>query len=259
VTEKALSFQVGGTRLAVTLHVPAGKRRAPGVVMCHGFTGNRIEAHFIFVKAARALARAGIAALRFDFRGSGESGGEFGSMTVPGEIADARTAVRFLSRHPRIDARRIGLLGLSLGGLVAANTAVRERSVRSLALWCASADPASMFRRLRTWGGNPRREGKLLDVGGLGVGQAFFRNPRAVDPVRALAGCRRPFPILILKGTADPVISMEENALYLRNLRDGAHPVRQVLVQGGGHTFERLDHEREAIGVTVDWFRKTLK
>ena len=129
-------------------------------MMCHGFTGNRIEAHFIFVKAARALAQAGIAAFRFDFRGSGESGGRFEDMTVPGEIADARTAVQVLARQPRMDRARIGILGLSLGGMVAANTAAREPAVRSLALWCATANPTSMFQRLRSWGGETPHGGK---------------------------------------------------------------------------------------------------
>jgi hypothetical protein len=226
------------------------------VVLCHGFTGNRIEAHFIFVKAARALAWAGIAAYRFDFRGSGESEGDFSRMTVPGEITDACAAVHLMKRLPQVDHRRIGILGLSLGGLVAANTASREKAVRSVALWCPSAAPQAMFKRMAKWG--RRARGGIIDIGGLGLGPKFLRGARDIDPVRALASCRRPFPVLLVKGTGDAVIPMEEHALYMGGLRDGAHPVKQVLIPGAGHTFERLDHEREAIQLTVDWFRKTL-
>lgn len=256
--ELPFTFRSDGQRVAGTLHLPRGAGKAPGIVMCHGFTGNRIEAHFVFVKTSRALARAGIASLRIDFRGSGESEGEFGRMTVPGEIADARAAIRALLHHPRIERRRIGILGLSLGGCVAANAAARESAVGSLALWCATADPRAMVKRVKSWGGRPRRRQGLVDVGGLGLGPAFFRNPGSFDPVRALARCRRPFPVLVLKGTGDSVISMEENALYMKGLRDSAHPMKQVLIPGAGHTFERLDHEREAIRITVDWFRNTL-
>lgn len=226
--------------------------------MCHGFTGNKLEAHFIFVKTARALAVAGIAAFRFDFRGSGESGGEFGEMTVPGEILDARKALSFVARYPAVDPRRLGLLGLSLGGMVAANAASHEPCVRSLALWSATADPVSMMKRVKHWGGGAVRAGRLVDIGGLGLGPAFFRNPRAIDPVAALQKCRRPFPVLVLKGGADPVISLEENSLYVKGLRYSTHPVKQVLIPGAGHTFERLSHEGEAIRITTDWFRKTL-
>src|SRR5579864_8279648 len=111
-----------GKMLRGVLHRPsdAAGRSLPAVVMFHGFTGNRMEAHWIFVKCARNLAQAGIASLRFDFCGSGESDGEFSEVTLRGEIADGRMAVEFLRRQRGIDAQRVGLLGLSLGGTVAA-------------------------------------------------------------------------------------------------------------------------------------------
>ena len=61
------------------------RRGGPGVVLFHGFTGDRMESHWLFVKCSRALARAGIASLRFDFYGSGESEGEFSEVTLQGE------------------------------------------------------------------------------------------------------------------------------------------------------------------------------
>ena len=256
--EVPIVFRVHGTKVSGVLHLPSGRGKPPAVVMCHGFTGNKMEAHFMFVKTARALCASGIAAFRFDCRGSGESGGKFEHMTVPGEIADARGALSLVSRHRAIDSRRIGIMGLSLGGMVAANAAARESCVRSLALWCATADPHSMMKRIKSWGGGAIRIGRLMDIGGLGVGAVFFRNPGGFDPVKALQKCCRPFPVLVLKGEADPVITMEENSLYIRGLRTGTHPVKQVVIPGAGHTFERLAHEREAIRITTDWFKRTL-
>src|SRR5437867_8314985 len=89
------------------------RRGGPGVVFFHGFTGDRMESHWMFVKCSRALARAGIASLRFDFYGSGESDGEFPEITLRGEISDALAAVEFFRRQEGIDSRRIGLVGLS--------------------------------------------------------------------------------------------------------------------------------------------------
>ena len=256
--ELPVNFRVKGTTVSGTLHLPAVPGQAPVVVMCHGFTGNKLEAHFIFVKTARALAKAGIAAYRFDFRGSGESGGTFEQMTIPGEITDARAALAVIGRLPAINPRRIGLLGLSLGGMVAANAAAREKSVRSLALWCPVADPSRSFKTILSWGGAARRRGKVYDIGGLGLGPAFFRIPKNIGPAAALLKCRRPFPVLLVKGEADTTITMEEHNLYAQALGSGTHPLRQVVIPGAGHTFERLDHEREAIRTTVDWFKKTL-
>jgi uncharacterized protein len=87
----------------------------PGVVFFHGFTGDRMESHWLFVKFSRALALAGVASLRFDFFGSGESEGEFQQATLESEIADAEDAVDFMRREGDIGSNRLGLLGLSLG------------------------------------------------------------------------------------------------------------------------------------------------
>ncbi|MFA0780897.1 MAG: hypothetical protein RJAPGHWK_002418, partial [Candidatus Fervidibacter sp.] len=79
--EQFVQFEVQGQRVYGMLHLPDGTsdtgKKVPAVAMCHGFTGNRIEAHRLFVKAARHFVQHGIAVLRFDFRGSGESEGDF--------------------------------------------------------------------------------------------------------------------------------------------------------------------------------------
>ena len=50
--EQSREFEVDGERIAATIHIPE-ETPAPGIVMCHGFTGQRMEAHFLF-KAARS-------------------------------------------------------------------------------------------------------------------------------------------------------------------------------------------------------------
>ena len=127
------------------LHLPAAalKRPAPGVVLFHGFTGNRMESHWMFVKCSRALAQAGVASLRFDFYGSGESDGEFREMSLRGEIADGRAAVAFLRGQTGIDPERVGLLGLSLGGAVAAALAPSVQA-KAVVLWSAVAHTARL-------------------------------------------------------------------------------------------------------------------
>ena len=117
--QKALYFRNKGELVAGTLHLPDNRRRCPGVLMCHGFTGQKSESHFYLVALSRRLAEAGIASLRFDFRGSGESEGEFEDMTPLEEVSDARAALRQLAGIARVDERRLGIFGWSLGGLVA--------------------------------------------------------------------------------------------------------------------------------------------
>jgi fermentation-respiration switch protein FrsA (DUF1100 family) len=118
--EQFVQFEVQGQRIYGMLHLPdvAAKNsgtKVPAVAMCHGFTGNRIEAHRLFVKAARYFAANGFAVLRFDFRGSGESEGDFEQVTVSDEIADALAALAFVRRQSVVDENRIGLIGLRRG------------------------------------------------------------------------------------------------------------------------------------------------
>ena len=85
--EKQISFTVQGQKIYGMLHLPEGRGPFPALSMFHGFTGQRDEPHRMFVKAARLISKAGIAVLRFDFRCSGESEGDFRKMTISGERA----------------------------------------------------------------------------------------------------------------------------------------------------------------------------
>jgi len=83
--EVPLVIRIPRAHLAAVLHRAPGKRL---VIFCHGFTGNKAESGRLFVQTARALQKAGINALRFDFMGSGDSSGEFHQMTPNTQIQD---------------------------------------------------------------------------------------------------------------------------------------------------------------------------
>src|ERR1035441_8703110 len=123
--ERSVEFLTSsGKTLRGVLHFSAAHPHpAPAVVLFHGFTGNRMESHWMFVKCSRALAQAGGESLGFDFFGSGGASGGVCQMTLRREIADGRAAVAFLRKQKSIDPKRVGLLGLSLGGAVAATLA----------------------------------------------------------------------------------------------------------------------------------------
>src|SRR2546425_3695217 len=105
--ETPIVFDCRGQQIVGMLHLPEGKGRFPAALLLHGFTGTKTEAHRMFVKLARALADHGIASLRFDYRGSGDSAGTFEDMTIRSEVADSIEAIRFLARHRRLNSRRL--------------------------------------------------------------------------------------------------------------------------------------------------------
>ncbi len=225
-------------------------RRLPGVVLFHGFTGDRMESHWMFVKCSRALAAAGIASLRFDFYGSGESEGDFREVTLSGEIADARVAVGFFRRQTGIDPRRVGLLGLSLGGLIAATLAPRLKS-RALVLWSALAHAG----HLRTLA-----EASLKPIPGVSgrfeyeareVSPHFLDDAITIEPLQ----CVRRFkgPTLIIHPQRDAHVPYSHAEDYYRAADSSTKEL--VTISGADHVFTSVAWEREVIARSVEWFR----
>ena len=243
-----------GKLLRGMIHRPApAKGRAPGVVFFHGFTGDRMESHWIFIKCARALARAGIASLRFDFYGSGESEGEFREATLRTEIADAEDAVKFFRRQPGIDATRVGLCGLSLGGLIAASIAHRARA-KALVLWSAVAHPKLLHSLAGTLSRPiPGRRG-FVEYDAREISPRFLKSLTAVDPLKAVARYRQ--PTLIIHPEKDESVPAAHADDFF--LASGAAHKELIIVAGADHTFSSLAWEREVIQRTVTWFGRNL-
>jgi uncharacterized protein len=96
----------------------------------------------VFSRTARLLAEAGYASLRIDFRGSGNSEGNWEDTTFSGQIADAIASVDWLKKQDTVDASKLGILGWSQGGLVAAHAAARRgEDVDALILWAPVVNP----------------------------------------------------------------------------------------------------------------------
>ncbi|MBM4078498.1 MAG: alpha/beta fold hydrolase [Planctomycetes bacterium] len=262
VTRKAfveipVSFESAGEQIVGMMHLPSSRRKSPCVVLCHGFTGHKGETHFLFVKMSRALARKGIASLRFDFRGSGDSEGDFRDVTISAEIADALKAVDFVAAQKRVDAKRIGILGLSLGGCVAACVAGRDQRVKSLALWSAVAAPAKLFKtrwseqQIASW----RKTGGM-DIGGLELGLCFLDDLPNNDPAAAIRQCQA--PVLIIHGRKDESVPVAHADVYLAEARRRGIRAEKFILPGADHVFRRLDWERTVIEKTARWFVETL-
>ena len=127
--ERKVSFLSNGLELEGCLSLPQTSRLIPGAVLCHPHPlyGGNMDNNVIQA-VSRALVAQGLAALRFNFRGVGSSQGSFGGGV--GEEEDAHAALSFLCGYAGIDAKRIGILGYSFGGMVALSTGVQSDLVQ---------------------------------------------------------------------------------------------------------------------------------
>jgi pimeloyl-ACP methyl ester carboxylesterase len=126
-----------------------------------------MSGHRPFLVLADHLTRHGIAVLRSDDRGVGESGGDFHQATTSDLATDAEAAVAWLRSRRDVDAGRIGLIGHSEGGLIAAMVAARDDDVAAIVLMAAPGVPPWQLARDQA-----RRQAELS--GGDGEAAAAF-------------------------------------------------------------------------------------
>lgn len=250
-TEKQVAFENKEQRIYGFLHMPDGDGPHPAVVMLHGFGGNHIEPHALFPKTARALASEGIGVLRFDFRGSGDSEGEFKDITIQDEVDDALKAISFLETQPEIDKSRLGVIGLSMGGLVASFTAAARKDLRAVVLWSAVANLGQLFLSSGMAGQAETAVAEgILDGGGLALNLAFVQEALTFNPVEAIKSYEG--PVLIVHGTADETVPCEHSNLYRSALGDRSD---LRLIEGADHTYSSLAWEGAVIDATARFLK----
>jgi len=120
-------------RLYCVRHIPPGSPRGVAVV-CHPFGEEKKSSHRTLVDLARALARTGIAAIRFDFSGCGDSSGDLREATVEAWKRDVEAALDSLQSLVKADLPVV-VVGLRLGAAIASEFAADRADVAGLVLW----------------------------------------------------------------------------------------------------------------------------
>ena len=146
--------EVAGITLAGTLTLPKGKGPFPAVVLVTGSGAqNRNEEilnHKPFLVLSDYLTRSGIAVLRYDDRGVGQSGGKFDGSTTSDFAYDAQAAYNFLARTKKINKERIGIIGHSEGAMVAPMVAASDSSVKFIVLRAGPGIPIDQLMLKQT-------------------------------------------------------------------------------------------------------------
>lgn len=135
-----------GVHLAATLRTPEAEFPSPAVLLCQGMSGVR---NLVLPTVAERLAAVGIASLRFDYAGFGDSEGERGWIDPAARAKDAHSALDALVDQPSVSPEHIGVYGHSLGGPVALAVASGDPRVRAVAAVSSPGTGLAMLRAAR--------------------------------------------------------------------------------------------------------------
>ena len=198
----------------------------------------------MFSRAARWLGERGVASLRIDFRGSGESEGAWEDTTFSSQIADAIAALDYLETLEGVDSGNISIVGLSQGGLVGAAAAGRDDRVSSLVLWSAVSNPVMSYGILLGYdnllagaGSGDEAMTIMLPWGAeTALKGPFFDDIFLVDPVAEITGYRG--PLLVINGARDDTVTPQPQAgqVFL-DYHEGAEA---LVLLDGDHVFDVL-------------------
>lgn len=266
-----VSFSNESENLVGTLTIPVNKKKYSIVVMLHGFGSNKEELPVtqtnegIFNRTAQNLAKHGIATLRFDFRGSGKSGGNWEDTRFSGQISDTLAALGYLADIPKIKSDKIGVLGFSQGGLVASSIA-KDSRIASIVLWNPVANPYITYSTLFTPDavakGFKLADGEVIDItlpweAKIKLKQGFFEDIFAIDPIGEISKYSNPLLLVISRNDTLVWPEPQMGKLYLK-----AHNGKQkMVILDTGHVFnvfQESDTLDNAINETVSWFKETL-
>jgi len=221
-----------------------------GIVVCHGFpsepNGAAVAGQTYPQLAERLADDAGWVALSFNFRGTGQSQGDF---SLGGWLADLKAAIDHLLSEVEVEA--VWLCGFAAGGALSICAAGEDDRVRGVATFAAPAD-------FNDWGSDPRRFLAVARSAGVIRSSRFpvdvdawTRELREIRPL-SLVGKIPPRPLLIVHGANDDAVPMLD-ARALADAADGEVELR--IMAAAGH---RLRHDPRAIAVLLGWLDRQL-
>jgi uncharacterized protein len=238
-------FTSGGLSLACHIARPSrGTEPGPAVIICHGFPIGPLDARrsaMTYPELMDRVAReVGLAAMAFNFRGCGESDGDF---SLQGWVTDLRNAIGHVM--DATGSTGVVLVGTNTGGSIAICVGADDPRVIAAALLGPRAD-------FDDWGDHPRRFLEhAREIGAV----HDPRFPLSIDEwsrefrrFRPVASARRfaPRPMIVMHGEDDDSVPVSD----ARQLVNAHGEAELAVFAGAGH---RLRHDPRAVAVLLGW------
>lgn len=262
--EKHVEFKSNGRRLSGFITPPSSVFvfPVPGVILCHGFTNNKVHCPLIN-DATKRLSEAGFIVFRFDFYGSGESEGDLRDKTISEMTLNMRDALEFFKKDKRVDKQSIGLWGRSVGGTTAV-LAGGEEGVKAWVLMSTSIllrkdfyyifekNPNAEYLALPEFM-RPTHHG-MCQKGPWELNRGFFLELEEMEE-KVRTALKRMRNVCIIHGSKDEKVDRAS----AQTIYDMVNEPKEIhIIETKGHQYFG-EHEMEFLEIGVNWLKKKLK
>ena len=250
-SQKVNFINSNGYSLSAKLELPADQHPHSYALFAHVFTGNKNLTATRHI--SRALTLDGIAVLRFDFTGLGESEGDFADTNFSSNVEDLMAAAKFLEENyaaPKI------MIGHSLGGAAAIFAASRLASIQTVTTIGTPSEPEHVSHLLEDSLDSIEVNGVAkISVGGrmFTIKKQFLDDIRSKDMFKILKELRK--PILILHSPQDRVVEIENAA---KIYHASYHPKSFVTLDGADHMLSNKVDAAYAGNLISSWAMRYL-
>lgn len=256
---ESISIISNKLNLSGVLHLPLSlsHQKVPLIILLHGFVGNKVGEHRLFVKAARYFTQKGYAVFRFDFSGCGESDGDYGDVTVTKQLSEVQAVLNYVSTLNTVDISEFILIGHSLGGAVAALTASEDHRIRKLILWSPVGNPYEDISKILGDHAMETIESKgKVDYRGHYVSKAFMNDLKNQHPLKTIRSYDK--EAFIIHADKDEDIPKEHTDRYMDALqqRFTKSVVNTHYIEGADHTFSSYTFEHELFLKSIEWLEE---
>ncbi|GLR18294.1 bifunctional alpha/beta hydrolase/OsmC family protein [Portibacter lacus] len=248
-SQKVSFLNANGKLLSGKLELPMIKKPYPYAIFAHVFTGNKN------LKAARHISRAlnleGIAVLRFDFTGLGESEGDFSHTNFSTNVDDIKAAAKYLSENyesPSI------IIGHSLGGAAALYAGAEMESVKAVATIGAPFQPEHVKNLIGDSIEEINEKGAAIisvDNREFTIRRQFIEDLSRKDTLEIIKDFDK--ALLILHSPQDRVVEIENAAQIYHAAK---HPKSFVTLNGANHMLNNKSDSFYAGRVIGSWVQR---
>lgn len=232
---------------------PADSVNAPIVILVHGLASHKESRTYIALE--ERLNEEGIATLRIDLYGHGESDGNFQDLTITHAVDSISAAIRFLKEK---GYQELGLLGSSFGGISSLVAASQTQDLALLVLQSSVGNYIELEKEKKTekeleeW----KKQGYLIipsDEAPRKLGYCMFEDAKKYNGYALAKEIQ--IPTLVIHGDMDDIVPLSQGEKLYENLPQG----KLYVIKGADHRFQDPEMFSERLNVATQFILNTFK